>query len=71
MLAWYTQKIQEELFLDKEFNSKGQLISKCPFGVFKSSKKNNEILSSISALASRKRSNKKRIRTSYTPKSLF
>ena len=39
--------------------AKGQLISKCPFGVLKSSKKNNEIFSRISALASKKRSNKK------------
>ena len=31
--------------------SKGQLILKCPFGVFKSSKKPNEILSTISVLA--------------------
>ena len=29
--------------------SKGQLISKCPFGVFKSSQKTNEIVVSISA----------------------
>ena len=39
---------------------KGQLISKCPFGVFKSSKKTNEFFSRISALlASKKRSNQK------------
>ena len=44
---------------------KGQLISKCPFGVFKSSKKTNEIFSRISALASKKRSNQKNKRTLY------
>ena len=38
---------------------KGQLILKCPFGVFKSTKKNNKILVRISALASKKRSNQK------------
>ena len=38
--------------------TKGQLISKCPF-VFKSAKKNNEIFVRISALASKKRSNQK------------
>ena len=38
---------------------KGQLISKCPFGVFKSSKKPT-FFSRISALASKKRSNQKR-----------
>ena len=44
---------------------KGQLILKCPFGVFKSSKKTNEIFSRISALASKKRSNKKNKGTLY------
>ena len=39
--------------------SKVQLISKCPFGVFKSSKKNNVIFSMISVLGSRKRPNQK------------
>ena len=39
--------------------SKGQLISKCPFGVFKSQKKKPEIFFRISALASDKRPNKK------------
>ena len=37
----------------------GQLISKCPPGVFKSSKKNNELFLRMSALASKKRSNQK------------
>ena len=32
--------------------SKGQVISKCPFGVFKSPKKTNEIFVGISALGS-------------------
>ena len=39
---------------------KGQLISKCPFGVIKSSKKPTKFFSRISALASKKRSNQKR-----------
>ena len=38
-------------------HTKGQLILKCPFGVFKSPKKTNEIFYRISALASKKRSN--------------
>ena len=41
--------------------NKGQLISKCLFGVFKSSKRANKKVSRISALASKKRSNKKRL----------
>ena len=40
-------------------NCNGQLISKCPFGIFKSSKKKQRNFSMISALASKKRSNKK------------
>ena len=44
---------------------KGQLILKCPFGVFKSPKKNHEIFSRISALASKKRSNQKNKDTLY------
>ena len=39
--------------------TKGQLISKCPFGVFKLTKKTNKIFVRISALASKKRSNQK------------
>ena len=46
--------------------AKGQLILKCPFGVFKSPKKNYEIFSRISTLASKKRSNQKKIRALYT-----
>jgi hypothetical protein len=38
---------------------KGQSISKCPFGVIKSSKKTMELFSRISALVSKKRSNQK------------
>jgi hypothetical protein len=34
---------------------KGQLISKCPFGVFKSTKKPTKLFVRISALASKKR----------------
>ena len=37
----------------KDDISKGQLISKCPFGVFKSPKETNEKISRISALASK------------------
>ena len=37
--------------------TKGQLILKCHFSVFKSSKKTNELFSRISDLASKKRSN--------------
>jgi hypothetical protein len=40
-------------------STKGQLISKCPFGVFKSSKNPMKFFSGISALASKKRSNQK------------
>ena len=47
-----------ETFLDANCD-KGQLISKCSFGVFKSTKKSNEIFVRISALASKKRSNQK------------
>ena len=39
--------------------TKGQLISKCPFGVFKSPKKTNKKFVGISALASKKRSYQK------------
>ena len=45
--------------------NKGQLISKCPFSVYKSHQKTNEILSRISALASKKRSNQKNKLTLY------
>ena len=41
------------------FEVKGQLISKCPFGVFKSLKKPTNFFLRISALASKKRSNQK------------
>ena len=39
-----------KLLLPKS-DAKGQLISKCPFGVFKSTKKTNKIFVRISALA--------------------
>ena len=39
--------------------TKGQLISKCPFGVFKSSKKTNEFFPRISALNYKKRPDQK------------
>jgi hypothetical protein len=42
-------------------NVKGQLISKCPFGVTKPTKKTNKNFLRISALASKKRSNQKTI----------
>ena len=41
------------------FNFKGQLISKCLFGVIVWTKKNNEFFLRISALAYKKRSNQK------------
>ena len=44
---------------DRAAPSKGQLILKCPFGVFKSPKKNNDIFLSVSGLAPQKRSNQK------------
>ena len=40
------------------YTTKGHLISKCPFGVFKSPQ-NNKIFVRISALASKKRSHQK------------
>ena len=40
--------------------TKGQLISKCPFGVFKSTKKTNKIFVRSSVLAPKKRSNQKK-----------
>ena len=46
--------------------TKGQLISKCSFGVFKSPKKTNEIFLRISALASKKEVKSKKIRANYT-----
>ena len=54
---WYLHKAN--WFKESLITFKGQLISKCPFGVFKSPKKTNEIFSRISALASKKRSNQK------------
>ena len=51
--------IIEARALKREVEPKGQLISKCHFGVFKSPKKTNEIFVRISALASKKRSNQK------------
>ena len=44
---------------EKQDNRKGQLISKCLFGVIVWTKKNSEIFSRISALASKERSNQK------------
>ena len=55
MFTIYNKLIQS----NKLIPAKGQLILKCPFGVFKSPKKPNEIFSRISALASKKRSNQK------------
>ena len=43
----------------KVANAKGQLISKCPFGVFKICQKTNNFFSLIFALASKKRVNQK------------
>ena len=44
---------------DGKNTPQGQLISKCPFGVFKSSKKPRKFFPKISALALKKRSNQK------------
>ena len=49
---------QETIIIDFE-GPKGQLISKCPFGVFKSPKNINEFFSRIFGPASKKRSNQK------------
>jgi hypothetical protein len=46
-------------------NTKGQLISKGPLGVIVSTKKDNEIFLRISALASKKSSNKKTLLYNY------
>ena len=46
-------------YLKKKNENESQLISKFPFGVFKSPQKTNEIFVRISALASKKRSNQK------------
>ena len=43
----------------QQISTKGQLISKCSFSVFKSTKKTNEIFVRMSALASKKRLNQK------------
>ena len=45
--------------ISNEILTKGQLISKCPFGVFKLTKKPTKVFVSISAQASRKSSNQK------------
>ena len=55
----YFQEIIELIETIMYLNSKGQLISKCPFGVNKSTKKTNKNFVRISALASKKRSNQK------------
>ena len=46
--------------MDEDDDTKGQLISECPFGDFKSTKKTNEIFVRISTLASKKRTNQKK-----------
>ena len=48
------QRIMVSFFEFSTIQGKGQLISKCPFGVFKSSQKNN-IFSRISALVSKEK----------------
>ena len=45
--------------MDQNGCTKVQLISKCPFGVFKSPKKPTKLFFRISALAFKKRSNQK------------
>ena len=52
-------------FLGLELPNKGQLISKELFGVFKSTKKNNEMFEGISALASKRRSNNKKVKVLF------
>ena len=57
-MDWNCYKMQDCI-------SKGQLISKCPFGVFKSPEK--IIVFRIAALASKKVSNQKNKGTLYVP----
>ena len=57
--------IPTENKVNSRLSTQGQVISKCPFGVFKSSKKPKKKNSRISALVSKMRSNKK-IRELYT-----
>ena len=63
-VVWFAKLVSTGLWAIKKCTvnsisaqTKGQLISKSPFGVFKSTKKTNEIFVRISALASKKRSN--------------
>ena len=51
--------------LEKNKQTKGDLIPKCPFGITKSTKKTNQIFVRISALASKRRSNQKNKGTLY------
>ena len=56
----------KSLYISDTICIKGQLILKCPFGVFKSSKKPTKIFPGfLSALASEKRSNQKTKGTLY------
>ena len=60
-----TPSQQIALLLQILKTTKGRLISKCPFSVFKSPKKPTKIFSRISDLASKKRANQKsRVRES-------
>ena len=52
----FTQHVHYFVSICFPTNFKGQLISKCPFGVFKSSKKKHKLFLRIFALASKKRS---------------
>ena len=61
---WSTWIFYTVVFQDLP-STKGQLISNCPFGAFKSTKKTNEIFVRISALASKKRSIQKNKGTLY------
>ena len=61
--SWLYQQFYKN-YISSTF-PKGQLISKSPFGVFKLTKKTNEIFVRISALASKKRSNQKNKGTLY------
>ena len=59
-------RVVSNTYYQKKPVAKGQLISKCSFGVFKSTKKTNEIFVRISALASKKWSIQKRSVTEST-----
>ena len=65
LVTLYTQFLPRPDKKELNVNAKGQLISKCPFGVFKLIKKTNKFFVKISALASKKKSNQKNKGTLY------